>query len=156
MKDSSVRSITKAVSWRVIGTIDTIVLSAIISGHLVLAISIGFTELLTKTILYYLHERIWNQFTWGRTVAGPTHFRSLTKSISWRTIGTLDTIALAYFYTGQFNTAVSIGGLELFTKIALYYLHERIWARFKWGRSTVADKPSVDSQLLPITDIHKP
>lgn len=60
------RSFIKALSWRFIGTIDTIVISWLITGKMVLAFSIGAFELLTKTILYYFHERIWNAIKWGR------------------------------------------------------------------------------------------
>lgn len=59
------RSILKAISWRTTGTIDTIVISFILTGRIKLALSIGLAELLTKTILYYLHERLWNKIKFG-------------------------------------------------------------------------------------------
>ena len=55
------RSIAKAVSWRVTGTIDTFIISAIVTGRLGVAGSIAATELFTKIGLYYFHERISNQ-----------------------------------------------------------------------------------------------
>ena len=60
------RSIVKAVSWRVLGTIDTILISWLISGELTIAFSIGTFELLTKTFLYYFHERMWSGIRWGK------------------------------------------------------------------------------------------
>ena len=60
------RSIAKAVSWRVTGTIDTFVISWIITGSLGLASGIAVTEVITKIILYWLHERAWNKVKWGR------------------------------------------------------------------------------------------
>jgi len=60
------RSIVKAVSWRVLGTLDTILISWLISGELTIAFSIGTFELLTKTFLYYFHERLWNSIKWGK------------------------------------------------------------------------------------------
>ena len=59
VRDSRRKSLIKALSWRVIGTLDTIVLSWIITGRLTLAVSIGVLELITKTALYYFHERAW-------------------------------------------------------------------------------------------------
>ena len=50
------------------------------------------------------------------------------KAVSWRIVGTIDTIVISYFITGRLTMAVSIGGVEVFTKIMLYYLHERVWA----------------------------
>jgi uncharacterized membrane protein len=53
------RHIAKTVSWRIIGTIDTIVLSWIITGNLKVGMAIGGVEVITKMILYFLHERAW-------------------------------------------------------------------------------------------------
>ena len=57
--DKPVKSAIKAISWRLIGTIDTMIISYIITGKLTIAVSIGSVEVLTKTILYYFHERLW-------------------------------------------------------------------------------------------------
>jgi uncharacterized membrane protein len=63
-----------------------------------------------------------------------THSRSVLKAVSWRTLGTLDTFAISWFMTGRVEVAGSIAGMEIVTKIAWYYLHERIWAIIPWGR----------------------
>ena len=63
-----------------------------------------------------------------------THTRSVVKAISWRTLGTLDTFAISWLFTGRVEIAGSIAGLEIFTKIAWYYLHERVWAVIPFGR----------------------
>ena len=57
--DKPIKSFLKALSWRVVGTIDTMVISYFITGHLTMAISIGSAEVITKTVLYYFHERVW-------------------------------------------------------------------------------------------------
>lgn len=54
--------------------------------------------------------------------------KSIMKAVSWRIVGTIDTIVISYLITGKLTMAVSIGGVEVFTKIVLYYLHERVWA----------------------------
>jgi uncharacterized membrane protein len=63
-----------------------------------------------------------------------THARSVLKALSWRTLGTLDTFAISWLLTGRVEIAGSIAGIEIITKIAWYYLHERIWAAIHWGR----------------------
>ena len=63
-----------------------------------------------------------------------THTRSVLKALSWRTLGTLDTFAISWLLTGRVEIAGSIAGIEIITKIAWYYLHERIWAAIHWGR----------------------
>ena len=59
--------------------------------------------------------------------------RSILKAVSWRIVGTLDTMALGWLITGSPIMGLKIGALELFTKFGLYYLHERVWVKFKIG-----------------------
>lgn len=61
-------------------------------------------------------------------------YRSIVKTISWRTLGTLDTIVISYFITGSLGMAASIGSIELVTKMILYYFHERAWNKIDFGR----------------------
>lgn len=63
-----------------------------------------------------------------------TPVRSIVKSISWRAVGTIDTIFISWMITGQVKTAFSIGGIELVTKMLLYFFHERLWNGIKWGK----------------------
>ncbi len=56
--------------------------------------------------------------------------RHLLKTITWRIIGTLDTMILSWIITGNWKWGVAIGGVELITKMVLYYLHERAWYKF--------------------------
>lgn len=56
---------------------------------------------------------------------------SLLKTISWRIIGTLDTMLISYLLTGDMKIAFGIGGIEVVSKMILYYFHERIWNRVK-------------------------
>jgi uncharacterized membrane protein len=57
--DKPIKSIIKSVSWRIVGTIDTMIISYFITGKVTIAVSIGSVEVITKTILYYFHERLW-------------------------------------------------------------------------------------------------
>lgn len=60
--------------------------------------------------------------------------RHLLKTISWRSIGTLDTIIISGVIIGSWKTGLAIGGVEVFTKMILYFLHERFWYKFsKFG-----------------------
>lgn len=57
-----------------------------------------------------------------------SHARSLGKAFSWRVVATLTTSIIAYFITGEIDTAVAIGSIEFVIKFLIYYLHERAWA----------------------------
>ena len=60
--------------------------------------------------------------------------RSIYKTISWRVLATTDTFLISYFITGFFSWAISIASIEVFTKMGLYYYHERAWHRVKFKR----------------------
>ncbi len=72
------------------------------------------------------------------------HWRSIAKSISWRITGTIDTLVLSWIITGEFKFAISIASAEVITKIILFYLHERIWNKIKFGKVTI---PPPDYQI---------
>ena len=77
----------------------------------------------------------------NKAIGGREHLsRSVVKAISWRLLGTLDTIMIAFFITGTLGQALSIGLIEWVTKIILYFLHERLWNRIQWGQTTPSKK----------------
>ncbi len=150
-RPTSIRMMVKALSWRVVGSADTFVLSLLlltfvapllgieVSGqhHARTAGYIAGTEFLTKTILYYLHERVWARSGWNVRQIGKRldegYGRNGTKAVTWRIIGFVDTVVLSLIFTGSAGMAVAIGGFEVLTKIVLYVIHERIWARLTFG-----------------------
>jgi uncharacterized membrane protein len=143
MHDSHKRSVVKGMSWRLIGSIDTAVLSYVFTKDTGHALQIAGAEMVTKIGLFYLHERVWLRLDIGRKRVQlanggfafvETHWRSIFKGITWRITGTLDTIFWAAVITGKTSTALKIGLAELITKIILYYLHERGWMCISWGR----------------------
>ena len=67
-----------------------------------------------------------------------SHTRSLLKGLTHRFVATLTTIAIAWAITGDVAAALQIGFIEVFAKIAIYYLHERVWAHIRIGASTAS------------------
>jgi len=65
--ESHPRSFVKAVSWRVLGSIDTFIWSLIMTGSFKVAGSIAVFEVLSKIFLFYFHERAWDLVPWGRS-----------------------------------------------------------------------------------------
>jgi len=135
MKDQSrKRHLAKAVTWRLVGTIDTILLSWLISGNPLTGLKIGVSEVITKMVLYYFHERVWfkiNLSKDGKLLE--SRKRHLGKTLTWRIVGTLDTITLAWVISGNPMTGLKIGLSEVITKMVFYYIHERLWHRSKFG-----------------------
>lgn len=60
--------------------------------------------------------------------------RSVVKALSWRVIGTLDTLAVSYFVSGKIALAATIASVDFLTKLVLYFFHERVWNKIKWGK----------------------
>jgi len=132
--DSRIRHIAKAITWRIVGTSDTVLISWMITGSGMTGLKIGVAEVVTKLILYYLHERAWFNFNLGPDgITIESKKRHTLKTFTWRVVGTLDTMFLSWFISGNPLTGVKIGLAEWITKMALYYLHERLWYRFNLG-----------------------
>lgn len=60
-----------------------------------------------------------------------SHYKSLLKAVTWRITGSLDTFILSWIITGEAKMAASIAFVELFSKIILYWIHERVWLRIR-------------------------
>ena len=145
----------KAVSWRVLGSIDTFLLSFLVlkfggnllpievadtnTGLMATAATIAIAEVITKIIIYTLHEQVWTRIGWGQQSdngeARDQKRRSIAKTATWRITATLDTMLLAWFFTGSPAAAVTIGSLEILTKLVLYYLHERFWNKISFKKA---------------------
>jgi uncharacterized membrane protein len=66
--------------------------------------------------------------------------RHIAKTLTWRIVGTIDTMLISYLITGNIKVGLSIGGVEVFSKMILYYLHERAWYQSKFGLNEEHDK----------------
>ncbi len=83
-KVSRKRSLFKTITWRCIASLDTFIIVWLITRQLHWASSVAALEIITKTILFYLHERGWNYITWGKYVNG--------KSFPWWYVKILNSI----------------------------------------------------------------
>jgi uncharacterized membrane protein len=127
-KVSYKRHLAKTITWRLVGTMDTILLSWIITGNPFTGLKIGLAEVVTKMALYYFHERLW-----VKVGIGDSRRRHLIKTVTWRVLGTLDTIILSWIISGDPFTGLKIGFAEVVTKMILYYFHERSWYKINYG-----------------------
>lgn len=64
-------------------------------------------------------------------VVSESHTRSLLKGVTWRCLATATTVGIAWMVTGHVQAAIQIGFVEFFAKLAIYYAHERVWAKIK-------------------------
>lgn len=129
------RHIAKAITWRLVGSIDTIIISWIITENPWMGLKIGLAEIGTKMILYYLHERVWFKINLTNVgiITENSKVRHIVKAITWRVVGTIDTMVLAWIITGSPLAGFKIGMFEFLTKTIFYYIHERVWYRVNYG-----------------------
>jgi len=90
---------------------------------------------------YYICTMLFDSLIAARTnrPSESGHIVSITKAVSWRIVGTIDTWIISFWVTGKWEFAFSIASIEVFTKIVLYYFHERAWEKIK-DRATIKDK----------------
>ena len=81
-----------------------------------------------------LSQNIGHKTSFEKDKTSEKPIRSIVKSLSWRIIGTLDTVLISWLVTGALTVAFSIGAIELITKMVLYFFHERVWNAIKWGK----------------------
>jgi uncharacterized membrane protein len=60
------RTLVKTLTWRVVGSTSTFLISYIVTGQLFLATGIAIAQMIVNTVLYYIHERVWNKISWGK------------------------------------------------------------------------------------------
>lgn len=124
----SKRHLAKSLSWRFIGTVDTLIFAWLITGDFNEGLNISGITTLTKLVWYYIHERIW-----FKSSVKDSNKRHLIKTFSWRVIGTIDTIIFGWLITGNPLAGLKIGGFEVVTKMIFYFLHEKIWYKINFG-----------------------
>jgi len=128
------RHILKTITWRFVGSLDTLLLSWLIAGDLSIGVKISIIEVITKMILYYIHENIWFNST-----INDSSTRHIYKVFTWRLLGTIDTIAIGWLISGNPYIGMKIGFTEVISKMILYYIHEKIWYKFKFGLEVVGN-----------------
>ena len=89
------------------------------SGDIFTGFKISAIEVITKMVLYYMHERLW----FNSTVSDSSK-RHIYKTFSWRFLGTADTIAIGWLISGDPFIGLQIGFVEVITKMILYFLQK--------------------------------
>lgn len=123
---------------------DTMILAWLITGDPMMGLQVGAAEVVTKMLLYYLHERLWINIRLGvKSNGDSSKQRHMIKTVTWRCIGTVDTMVISWLVSGDPMVGLQIGVVEVLTKMILYYLHERAWYQIDFGiRSRQKEKKS--------------
>jgi uncharacterized membrane protein len=134
------RTIAKVISWRVLLTISHVVNGFLAAGSLLVGLKIAGWATVINSIIYWLHERIWNYFrTWRRENSqrafDDQEGRSVAKMITWRVAITGSNFLIPFLVTGSWGSAVIFAGLATVVNMVLYYTHERVWNIIPWAKT---------------------
>lgn len=141
-KESHARSIAKTLTIRVCFSLSHLVNGFIVSGSWVIGASILGVAAVINMCLHWLHERVWNYFQFNRKPKDNLMFfeghpRTISKSITWRILITLNNFLIPYFMTGSWKAAVAFLTIATVMNTIIYYTHERVWNRISWGKTKV-------------------
>ncbi len=133
------RSAAKAITWRVVGTVSLWFTVYIFTGEMMLASGLSIVDVVSNTILYYCHERIWDWTDWGRKFIDgrfeERRKRMLAKSFSWRVLASLYLFFIIHYFSDQvFFISSGIVIADALLNIVEYYFHEYSWNKVRWGR----------------------
>jgi uncharacterized membrane protein len=124
----SKRHIAKSISWRILGSIDTLLFAWLITGDFNEGLSMSGITTVTKLVWYYFHEQFWL-----KSSVVDSNKRHVIKTFTWRIIGTVDTVLFGWMITGNPFEGLQIGMAETATKLLLYFGHEKLWYRVNFG-----------------------
>jgi len=135
VKETTARSLAKAVGWRFTAGVVTAITSMIFTGSLATAASIVGWDLCSKSVTMFLGERLWNKSDWGKDEGGDSVKRSVAKALAWRAFAATNTLFAAFVLTkGKAGAAGKIAGTDSIVKTILFYFYERFWAVVPWGK----------------------
>jgi len=135
VKETTQRSLVKAIGWRFTAGVVTAMTSYFFTGSLAMAASIVGWDLCSKSVTMFLGERLWNNVKWGKDGSGDSQKRSIAKALAWRAFAATNTLFASIVLTkGKAGVAGKIAGTDSVIKTILFYFYERVWAVVPWGK----------------------
>jgi uncharacterized membrane protein len=133
------RTIGKVITWRVALTASHVINAFIVTGSIITGLQIASMAAVINSILFWLHERVWNLAKWNRTQNIKLKFfdgqpRSISKLLTWRILITASNFFIPFFVTGSWGSAALFAGMATVINMILFWSHERIWNRIVWGK----------------------
>jgi hypothetical protein len=142
--ESHQRTIAKTLTIRVLFTLSHLLNGYIVTGDLIIGAQIAGVAALINMALFWLHDRAWEFASWNRKPADTKlfvdgHPRTISKSITWRGLITINNFMIPFIMTGSWQTAAAFLGIATILNIIVYYVHERTWNLVLWGKKEIED-----------------
>ena len=141
-KEKHPRTIVKVITWRVLLTISHVVNGFIVTGSVITGLQIAGLAAIINSCLFWLHERSWNIFQWNRRQDENVKFvegqpRTISKILTWRVLITASNFIIPFIMTGSWGSAALFAGMATVVNMFIFWAHERVWNKIKWGKDTV-------------------
>jgi uncharacterized membrane protein len=138
--ESHFRSVSKTLTVRVCFTLSHILNGFIVTGSWMTGVMIASFAVLINMLLFWVHERAWNWAQWNRKPENGLFFveghpRTVSKSVTWRALITINNFLIPYLTTGSWQAALAFLTIATLLNIVVYYTHERVWNMIKWGKN---------------------
>jgi len=142
-EETQQRSIAKTLTIRVAFSLSHLLNGFIVSGSWIIGAQILGIAAVVNMLLHWAHERAWNWVQWNRKPGDTAMFqdgqpRTISKSITWRALITVNNFVIPYLTTGSWQAAVAFLTIATVMNIVIYYSHERVWNRMAWGKLATA------------------
>ena len=138
------RTIVKLVTWRITMICTQTLAGFLSTGSWLTGLQIAGMVAIINTFIFWMHDRIWNKFDWGRVNDSKKQFhekylRTLAKSVTFRILMIFVMTTVAYLRTGSLITALKFMGTSAIFAIIAYWLHERAWnfGIARWGKTVL-------------------
>jgi hypothetical protein len=143
--ESHKRTIVKTLTIRVLFTLSHLLNGYIVTGDLVIGAQIAGVAALINMSLFWIHDRVWEFASWNRKPEDTKlfvdgHPRTISKSITWRALITINNFMIPFILTGSWQSAAVFLGIATVLNIVVYYAHERVWNLVSWGRKITVDE----------------
>ena len=137
--ETYIRSTVKTLTVRVCFTLSHILNGFIVTGSWMTGVTIASVAVLINMIMFWCHERGWNWVQWNRKPKDGLFFvdghpRTVSKSITWRALITINNFLIPYITTGSWKAALAFLTIATLLNIVIYYTHERVWNQIRWGK----------------------
>jgi uncharacterized membrane protein len=138
------RTIVKLVTWRITMICTQTLAGFLSTGSWLTGLQIAGMVAIINTFIFWMHDRTWNRFNWGRVKDSKKQFhekyvRTLAKSVTFRILMIFVMTTVAYLRTGSLITALKFMGTSAIFAIIAYWLHERAWtfSIARWGKKVL-------------------
>jgi len=137
--ETALRSVVKAMCWRVIAGSVTFITALRFSGSIATALSIVGSDFFSKAFTMFVGERLMNKSNAGRKSGEDDVGRSIAKALIWRLFAICNTLTMSMFFAKDIKVASKIAGSDAIFKTGLMFFYERVWAKINWGKEYVVE-----------------